>query len=324
MKMLKLTPFLALCVLASCQKNNDQASVVSQQYLHKYGYAVSKQEWNENFYPGQVVTQMSDGVTITTSYDGGIKHGPTSYTYPDSAIVEKTLHYDHDLLVKETHYDVVGNPTWQKVALSPARYEITHWYRDGNPRSIEEFAQEELLEGRYFTLTGDIEARVEKGFGQAIERTYTGALKAKKEILKGYLSFQEEYYPQGSLKETTQYKLGVINGEKKTFTQTGEPLACEEYVDGQLHGKATYYRNGVRHYDISYLFGAKNGFETHYIDGEHIAHQICWENNLKHGPETYYMTAGPITHFYYQGGEVSRGSYEEMVRLDEVISQIQD
>ncbi len=322
MKLFKLSPILALIALSSCQKNTDTATVVSEQYLHKYGYAVSKQEWNDHYYPGQVVSQMNDGVVITTSYEAGVKHGPTTYTYPDSTTIAKTEVYDRDRLVKQTHFDSSGLPMWQKVNLSPSRYEYTAWYKEGNPRCVEEYAGDEILEGRYFTLTGQIESKVEKGFGSLIERDPSGLLIAKKEISTGFCSFSELYYSNGSLKENAQYKLGVLNGEKKLFSQSGEPLLVEEYVDGQLHGKTTHFRNGQRHFEVSYLFGAKNGFETHYIDGDHVSHQVCWENNQKHGPETFYMATGAVTHYYYQGDELSRSRYEEMVRLDEMISQI--
>lgn len=324
MKFYKLSPILAIAFLASCQKNTDTASVVSEQYLHKYGYAVSKQEWNEHYYPGQVISQMSNGVVITTSYEAGYKHGPTTYTYPDSNTIEKTEVYDRDVLIKEIHFNSDGYPVWQKVSLSPTRFEYTAWYQEGNPRCVEEFAGEELLEGRYFTLAGDVEARVEKGFGQLIERNPKGELVARKDIVQGFPQFGEFFHANGTLKETAQYKLGVLNGDRKLFLASGEPVAVEEYVDGLLHGKVTYYRNGVKHYDVSYLFGAKNGFENHYIDGEHVTHQICWENNVKHGPETFYMVSGPVVHYFYQGDELSRSRYDEMIRLDEMISQIQN
>lgn len=324
MKLLKLTPVLALVFFASCQKNTDTASVVSEQYLHKYGYAVSKQEWNDHYYPGQVVKQMSDGVVITTSYEAGVKHGPTTYTYPHSTTIQKTEMYDRDQLVKVINFDSHGLPVWQKVTLSPTRYEYTSWYKEGSPRCVEEYAADELLEARYFTTQGDIEAKVEKGFGQVIERDHLGKLLSKKEISTGFVNLSEEYYANGALKERAQYKLGILNGEKKTFAQTGEPISVEEFIDGRLHGKSVHYRNGVKQYEVSYLFGAKNGFETHFIDGEHVAHQICWENNVKHGPETFYMVSGPVTHYYYGGDELSRSRYEEMVRLDEMIAQIQN
>jgi antitoxin component YwqK of YwqJK toxin-antitoxin module len=297
--------------------------VVSEQYLHKYGYAVSKQEWNDHYYPGQVVKQMSNGVTITTSYEAGVKHGPTTYTFPDSATIEKTEVYQRDELVKVVHFDQTGLPKWQKVHLSPTRYELTSWYKEGNPRSIEEYAGEEMLEARYFNLSGDVEAKVEKGFGHVIDRDESGQLLAKKEIATGYINFQEKFYTTGALKESSLHKLGVLHGERKLFSIQGEPLVVEEYVDGLLHGKTTHYRNGIRHYEISYLFGAKNGFEAHFIDGDQVTHKICWENNIKHGPEMFFMASGPVTHYYYQGDELSKSRYEEMIRLDEMISQIQ-
>lgn len=315
---------MALAVLAGCQKTTTTASVISEQYLHKYGYAVSKQEWNEHFYPGQVVSRMSNGVTVTTSYEAGCKHGPTTYTYPDSHNLERTEFFDRDVLVKEVHFDPLGYPLWQKVTLSPTRYELTSWYQEGNPRCVEEYAGAEILEARYFNLAGDVEAKVEKGFGQVIERDHKGQLLGKKQISTGFVSYSEDYYTHGALKQSAHYQLGILDGERQLFLPTGEPECVEEYVGGVLHGKSTYFRNGLKHYDISYLFGAKNGFETHYIDGEHISHQVCWENNTKHGPEIFYMASGPVTHYYYQGDELSKGRYEELVRLDEMIAQIQN
>jgi antitoxin component YwqK of YwqJK toxin-antitoxin module len=324
MKFCKFAPLLALVFLASCEKNTNTATVVSEQYLHKYGYAVSKQEWNDHYYPGQVVSQLSNGIVVTTSYEAGVKHGPTTYTYPDSKTIEKTEIYDRDRLVKEIHFDQTGRPMWQKVNLSPARYEYTAWFKEGNPRCVEEFAGEELLEARYFNLAGDVEAKVEKGFGQTIQRDAAGNLVAKSDIQTGFINYQEIYYSSGALKESAQFKLGILNGERKLFLQNGEPSSVEEYVDGLLHGKTTHFRSGVKHYEVSYLFGSKNGFETHFVDGEHVAHQICWENNVKHGPEVFYMVSGPVTHYYYQGDELSKSRYDEMVRLDEMISQIQN
>ncbi|MBS0627004.1 MAG: hypothetical protein JSS09_02205, partial [Verrucomicrobia bacterium] len=43
-KVYTLTAFLALLSCA-CQKNKQDDEVISQSYVHKYGYAVSKEEW---------------------------------------------------------------------------------------------------------------------------------------------------------------------------------------------------------------------------------------------------------------------------------------
>jgi len=77
---------IPLCnvLLIKCQTSNKDKNdnVVSQRYIHKYGYDVSKEEWESTGYPGQVVTTLRNGVTLTSSYENGVLHGPTTYTFP--------------------------------------------------------------------------------------------------------------------------------------------------------------------------------------------------------------------------------------------------
>ncbi|HSX12394.1 MAG TPA: hypothetical protein VLF61_02775, partial [Rhabdochlamydiaceae bacterium] len=85
-------------------------SIVSERFVHKFGYPVSKQEWMERSYPGQVITTMSNGVTITASYENRLLHGPCTHTYPNSQVVQYFYLYNEGNLVKETSYDTFGVP----------------------------------------------------------------------------------------------------------------------------------------------------------------------------------------------------------------------
>jgi antitoxin component YwqK of YwqJK toxin-antitoxin module len=309
-------------LVASCQKANKDNPVVSQRYVHKYGYAVSQEEWEANRYPGQVITHLTNGVTITVTYENGMKHGPCTHTYPHSQTVEKYFLYNQNSLVKEIIYDHRGMPVREMVQLSPSRRAITVWYIEGNPMCIEEYAGEELLEGQYCTLNNEIEARVEKGHGLRIRRDQMGTLLSKDLFDRGYMVKRESFFPNGSPESIIHYKMGKLHGEKKTYAISGEPIAIEEWLNGRLHGKSTYFKNGVKYLDVSYLDGAKNGIETHYLDGEEISQEISWENDRKHGPSVFYIDGIPQTQWFYDGDLVSKGRYEEMHHLDEMISKI--
>jgi len=311
-----------LAFLSSCQKNEDENPVVSQRYIHKLGYAVSQDEWESRNYPGQVVSTLRDGVTITTTYEHGILHGPCTYTYPHSQTVETYYLYNTGNLVKEIKYDRNGMPMREEVRLSPSRYSVTTWYAAGSPLSIEEYASDELVEGQYFNANNETEARVDKGNGKRIMRDVNGVLLSCDVIEKGYLVKRESFFSNGAPESTCTYANAMLDGQRRTFSQDGEPLAIEEWKNGRLHGLATYFDNGMKAAEISYLDGQKNGVERHYFDGEIISQEISWENDKRHGTSVYYVDGHTRTEWYYDGELVTQQRFAELDRLDEMISQI--
>ena len=118
----------ALALLASsCHKDNNNSQVVSQRYVHKYGYAVSQEEWASKNYPGQVITSLRSGVVVTATYENHELHGPCTYTYPNSQTVERFVLYNRGEVTKEVLYDMSGMPTKETVQLSPSRHSLTLW-----------------------------------------------------------------------------------------------------------------------------------------------------------------------------------------------------
>lgn len=310
---------LSLC---GCKSHSQNEEVVSQRYIHKYGYAVSKAEWEERDYPGQVVTNMRNGVTVTATYEDGILHGPTTHTFPHSQTVEHFYLYNQGAKVKEIHYNPMGIPVQERVQLSPTRFAVTKWYHDGSPLLIEEFIGEELLEGQYFTATNEIEARVEKGRGLRLHRDGNGRLLFKEDIEQGYATKSETFYANGSPESIATFKRGQLHGVKKSFASSGEPLAIEEYVDGKLHGVATYFNNGNRYLETTYQFGQKNGVEKHYVDGDLLTQEIQWENDQRHGLTLVYVDDKIEKQWYYTGEKVSHKKFDELCHLDEMVSQL--
>ena len=319
-KLFALFGILNLLLLCGCKDDNKDDNVISERYIHKYGYAVSKQDWEEKNYPGQIITDLSNGVTITATFENGLKHGPTTYTFPHSQAIEHYFLYNQGNRVKEISYDSAGIPVKEWVQLSPTRYSITRWYSQGSPMAVEEFVGQELLEGQYLTIVNDLESRVEKGVGEAIRRDCNGVLLARELFEEGYAVKKEAFYPNGAPESIAYYYLNSLHGEKRTFAQNGEPLAIEEWVNGQLHGKSTYFKNGNRYLEIAYLYGQKNGIERHFVDADMISQEITWENDLKHGPSVFYADGKAEYHWFYAGESVSKRKYDEMTDMDQVIS----
>lgn len=312
-------------ILSGCvHDNNDKTSVISKRYIHKYNYPVPKEEWQKHNYPGQVITNLSDGVTVTATYENGKLHGPTTYTFAHSQSIEKCIVYNQGQKVKETSYNSNSMPLQEWIQLSPQRYSLTSWYVEGCPMMVEEYAGNELIEGQYFTALNEIETRVEKGDGIRISRDQTGTLLSKEVIEDGYTVKKETYYPNGAPESIAYYALGKLNGNKQKFTANGEPLALEEWVNGQLHGKATYFRNGNRYLEISYLSNQKNGTERHYTDGDLLTQEIHWENDLKHGSTIYYADSDIQQQWFYAGQLVSKNKFDLYNQKDQMAADISD
>lgn len=309
-------------VTCGCKNKNQDSEVISQSFIHKYGYTVSKDEWNAKRYPGQVVTNMRSGVTITAAYENGVLHGPTTRTYPHSQIVEAYSLYNQGLVVKEILYDAKGMPIRERVQLSPARYALTLWYTDGTPKSVEEYTGAELLEGQYFTMKNEVEARVERGSGKRISRDEKGVLLSVEEFKQGSATKRETFFSNGAPESIAHFSQGKLHGEKRTFLPTGEPVVIEEWSNGKLHGKATVFKSGAKVSETSYLHGMKNGIETHYLDGEVMSQQIHWENDKMHGPATYFIGKTSKIEYYYNGQQVEKKIYDNELRLDDMISHI--
>jgi antitoxin component YwqK of YwqJK toxin-antitoxin module len=310
---------LALC---GCDNKNQDDNVVSQHYIHKYGYAVSQEEWEAKNYPGQAITHLNSGVTVTTTYENGIKHGPMTCTFPHSQTVEFYSLYNQGNKVKEISYDIAGMPVEEWIQLSPTRFSITMWYKEGSPMLVEEFVGEELLEGQYFSVNNEPESKVEKGSGLRMRRDRNGTLLAKESISEGYATKIETFYPNGVPESIALCFRNQLQGEKRTFSQTGEPLAIEDWINGELNGKAKYFKNGNRYLEITYLHGEKNGVERHFIDGEIVSQEIPWVRNQKHGEAVFYADGKPESHWFYEGQHVSKRKFDELNKLDEIISRL--
>ncbi len=305
-----------------CGSRRECSDIVSRRYIHKYGYVVAKEDWEKHCYPGQVITTTREGVTITATYENGLLHGACTHTYPHSQTVHHFFLYNQGDLAKELTYNQIGMPIQERVQHSVQRYTLTQWYPDGTPMSIENYTGEELLDGEYLTQMNEVEARVDHGTGERIYRNPNGALIARDWIEDGYIVKRETFYLTGLPETTAYYVKNRLSGERTVYAETGEPLAIEEWLHGNLHGKSSYFANGVKRTEVYYLNGAKNGPERQFLDGEAVEQECYWSNNKRHGPCTFFVEGTPShVDWYYAGQQVSEKKYEKLSQLDQIITQ---
>jgi antitoxin component YwqK of YwqJK toxin-antitoxin module len=315
-----LTFILTGCLSWHAQESN----VVSEKYLHKYGYSVSKREFEENQYPGQVITTLKSGVTISSTYEDGVLHGATTYTFPHSQIIETYYIYSRGECVKEIRYNSSGIPLKEEVKTSSSGRMVTSWYTNGVPSSIEEYEGFKLVGGKYFSIQNELESSIIKGVGvKTIRGCSDGVLIERHNVDQGYPYRKEVFYPNGFPKTIAYCNKGTLHGEKREFNENGEPLLIEEYVNGRLHGKSSSYKNGILSVVIHYLDGLKNGPEIHYFDnGQDISQEIPWENDRKHGLCKYFIDGEAQIEYFYNGIAVNEDRWKELSQLDHVVNQI--
>jgi antitoxin component YwqK of YwqJK toxin-antitoxin module len=314
---------LGVAVLATfgCQNNKKKqhADVVSERYIHKYGYGVSREEWLSNDYPGQVITTLKNGITVSAAYESGVLHGDTSYTFPHSQTLESLHTYEKGNLAKKVTFDVRGMPFREESYISPMHVRSKYWYNTGTPKCVEETVDNDLIEGEYFTMKNELESRVSDGYGERSVRDKHGVLCAKEQIDKGQVSKRESFHNNGSPHVVLSFDEGLVHGEKRVFAETGEPLSVEHFTYGKLDGICTYYQNGVKYLEINYDDGLKRGVERHFMDGESLSYETHWTNNMKHGPSTYYFDGIAKVEWFYNDMKVSQHKFEELVEREKMI-----
>lgn len=308
-----LTSLSLLVLLTSCgsQQNRD---IVSQRFVHKYGYDVPKEEWNNQQYPGQVITQMRDGVTIVETYEDGLLNGVRSETFSHSQTVRFLEQYDRGSLRKRTTYSVRGIPEQEEIFFSPQHVKVTYWLPNGSPLCKEEWSFGKIISGQYFNALNEVEAQLERGSGERLVRDASGLLQAREFYQNSELVHLQTYYPNQTPHISVSFKNGKRDGVYKEFAASGEPLCIESWRQNMLHGEAVYYQNGLRYLEIAYQNGLKHGLERHFIDEKHVCSETTWFEGNRHGPSVVLADGTATTRWYYFGQKVAnKAAFDEKV-----------
>lgn len=309
-------------LLAGCHSNKNNGDVVSQEFVHKYGFGVSEQEWNDRAQDGKVITLLKNGVKVTRSFENGQLHGATTFSFPHSSIIEKELIYDQGTLLKEVLRDAGGIPIREDMYEFDDRTIITLWDEKGSPLSIEEYVNEPLMEGKYYTPEHELEAQVENGFGARILRDRSGLLLSRDRIEKGAIAERISYHPNGQIQSISRYQDYQLHGEQIKNTPSGKPLMAMQWNRGVLDGTKTVFRNGVKIAEIPYVNGQKQGTEFHYDDFGAVIAEIQWKGDKKHGASRFFNEDAAETEWFFRGRAVSDRKFETLETREKLIADL--
>lgn len=306
--------------LSSCGDDND---VVSQHYIHKYGFEISEKDWAAREKEGQIVTVKRNGVTETRNYDKGLLHGKSTYTYPNSSMISKVEVYDLGVLLKEITHDEMGMPMREDAYEFDDRHIITLWDKFGTPMSIEEYDNGLLMEASYFNAQNELEAQVEQGEGCRVKRDRSGLLIEKDKIQNGVIANRTTYHSNGEVHTIANFKDYRLNGNFIKYTDTGKLLLQESWKDGTLDGIKTTYRqlDGQKIAETPFIEGKKQGVEKRYDDDGYLSAEINWENNQKHGLASFYIRDDIYQEWYFRGKKVSHEKFELLENREELFSE---
>ncbi|HSX11462.1 MAG TPA: hypothetical protein VLF94_07110 [Chlamydiales bacterium] len=311
-------------LITSCQSNSSIDQVVSQTFVHKYGFETSEKEWEARDKDGQVVTMLKNGVKVTRTYENGKLHGPTTYTFPHSSIVEKLLVYDAGTLLKESANDAAGMPLKEEIYEFDNRKVITVWDDKGAPLSIEEYDGEVLTEGKYYTPEHELEATVEASYGERVKRDRTGLLISRDEIANGTISSRTTYHPNGQVHTVSHYHDYQLHGAQLKFTASGRPLMELNWNHGVLDGEKVIYRNGSKVAVIPFIKGQKHGTEYHYDDLGNLTAEIEWRNDKKHGPTKLHSEEATDTEWFFKGQSVNAERFKHLDTRDQISAEMHE
>lgn len=309
---------------ASCQSSDSLDQVVSQTFVHKYGFETSEEEWEAREKDGQIVTMLKNGVKVTSTYENGQLHGPTTHTFPHSSIVEKLLVYDAGVLLKECVNDPAGMPMREEVFEFDNRKIITMWDEKGAPLSIEEYEGEYLTEGKYYTPEHELEASVEASEGERVKRDRAGLLISRDEIQSGMISSRTTYHPNGQVHTVSHYHDYQLHGPQLKFTASGRPLMELNWDHGILDGEKIVYRNGTRVAVIPFINGQKHGTEYHYDDLGNLTAEIEWRNDKKHGATKLHSEEATETEWFFKGQSVNAERFKNLERRDQIVTEMRE
>lgn len=306
--------FLLLGTLTSCQSNRDRCDEVICETVHRYGVPLEPDDWSSRGEDGQIVSMRTDGAMVTRTYDSGVLHGETTYTYPYLDVVQKREQYDQGNLVQEQYHYANGFPQRQVVYQSPNHQSETIWYENGAPHAYEQVENHQIISGKYYNRDQQLDSEIENGSGLRTRRDGQGALQSVDGIQEGKMVTRTTYHPNGMPAAVTPYVNGVIEGEKRTYLSGGEPATIETWKDNVQHGTTQVYEHGEMRADVPYEKGQKHGVERRYRGNDsNVVQEINWVKGQRHGPTQTYMGDTTKTDWYFRNRPIPNQSTFDML-----------
>lgn len=314
MKVLRIIPlFLVLGSIISCNTPRVcEDEIISEAYVHRYGVPLDSRDWCARGQHGQVVSVQKDGVIVTRTYDSGILHGDSTYTFPHRDTIAKREKYDQGSLVQEWSYHMGAAPLKRIDYESPIQYSITTWYESGAPQSNERFESNQLIHGQYFDFSNHLESSVEEFNGFRTVRDEYGQLISVDRIENGQMVERTTYHANRAPAASTSYVNGIIEGERRTYFPGGEPSTIENWKNNVQQGKTICFEHGEKVSEVEYVNGQRHGLERCFRNGSTLVQEKTWMYGKRHGPCYSYIGDFPRTDWYYSDRLVNKPTYDAL------------
>lgn len=300
-------------VLGGCVQNRDVSqAAIAETYVHKYGLAVEKSDWEERGQDGRIVSTRKDGVLVNRNYSGGQLHGDSTFSFPNSDVIAKIESYDQGTLVAEQENYPCGTPMRERQVLLGSESLETHWYATGTPRCRETWRGELLVAAEYFTPSNKLEGRVEGGEGHRIGRNSEGELLSEDTISKGLMTRRTMLYANGQPESITTYVGGKEHGERRTYLPGGVPNTIETWANGELNGLTTVFANGEKKSEIPFEHGRRHGIERRYGSDGAPVEEISWLRDVRHGADQFLVDGDRTIDWYHHGQLVSKAIFDRL------------
>lgn len=313
---------IALFLLSSCQKKNEDQGFVSQHFVHKYGFEVSEKEWENRNKNGEIITALKNGITKTSSYKSGVLHGTETLTFPNSTIIQERLEYDEGKLIKKTVYDNTGLPIQEDSFDLDGKKIITKWDKNGVPLSMEEYEKELLWTARYYTSKNEMESSISEGKGTRIKRNREGLLLSQENVENGIITNRKTFHPSGEIQSLTCFLDYQIHGKQQTFSPAGKLLTSVNWDHGKINGIMTCYQEGQTTNEIPYVNGKKHGIEKEYDLKGALVKEIHWDNDKKHGSARSHFNDFTDIQWFWKGTAVDLQKFQELKLRDELMADL--
>lgn len=322
MSLARFLIFSSVLALCTCCQKDEKNDVVSQKYVHKYGFHLTQKEWSDRDQDGKIITVLKDHTTLEQNYENGILHGSTTLTYPKSRIIQKEEVYDQGELLKTIFNDDKGIPIKEEAYEFDNRKIVTYWFENGAPMSIEEYEKDHLTDASYFDLNNELEASIEQGKGSRIRRDRKGKLLSSETIENGIVKSRQTYHPNGQIQSISHFDHYQLDGVQKKYTLSGKPLLEQTFSKGVLDGMKCHFRNGKKVVEIPYVNGKKDGLERHFDESGALIAEIPWEKGEKHGRSRYQYEDYSDLQWYFRGNPVSKDKFNTMEVREKMLAEL--
>lgn len=230
--------------------------------------------WNES---GTCVALMP--------YKDGALHGLSKTFFP-SGRLERTTQYDHGMKEGE---EQACYETGQRSEVSSYHDNMRHgtslvFFRDGKEAAHEEYQNDSLLTGTYFSPTGETLTSVIDGRG--VRSSFKdGKLSLQQEVRNGHPEgWVTIYAPQGFIEQRYEVKNGKKNGQDIRYFPGVEKLRPKisiEWRDDIINGTVcTWYPNGALESQREMRNNLKQGLSMAWYSDKSVMLVEEYENDI--------------------------------------------